>query len=386
MARTKRSRRSYGAGEWGRNRVRVFPDSKTGLYQLEWRENGRRLTRSLGHREWVRAKRQADEFAAGFVGPDQNGKAEAEPEPLTLAGLFDIYGEEVTPTKGAHSQGHDRTAMHMFLRFFGRNRDPATLSQRDWDRFIQERRAGRIGPSGRPVSDRTVEYDLKFLIAVLNWAARSRDEQGRPLLDRNPLKGFRKPTERNPTRVVLTEDEYQALLKVARRVDWRFRVALVLAHETGHRIGAIRQLRWCDIDFEGGTILWRAEHDKSGYEHVTPVTGDALVALEEARRRNPGTGEAPVLPAPRNPLWCVGSARLHAWWSKAQILAGLDPMPGRGWHSLRRKFASDLMDQPLKVLCALGGWKTAKTVLECYQRPDAGQLRKALEARRRSHT
>ena len=33
MARTKRSRRSYGVGEWGRNRVRVFPDPKTGLYQ-----------------------------------------------------------------------------------------------------------------------------------------------------------------------------------------------------------------------------------------------------------------------------------------------------------------------------------------------------------------
>ena len=50
MARTKRSRRSYGAGEWGRNRVRVFPDPKTGLFQVEWRENGRRLTRSLGQR------------------------------------------------------------------------------------------------------------------------------------------------------------------------------------------------------------------------------------------------------------------------------------------------------------------------------------------------
>ena len=58
MARTTRSRRSYGAGEWGRNRVRVFPDPKTGLFQVEWRENGRRLTRSLGHRDWVRAKRQ----------------------------------------------------------------------------------------------------------------------------------------------------------------------------------------------------------------------------------------------------------------------------------------------------------------------------------------
>ena len=50
MARTKRSRRSYGAGEWGRNRVRVFPDPKTGLFQVEWRENGRRRTRSLGQR------------------------------------------------------------------------------------------------------------------------------------------------------------------------------------------------------------------------------------------------------------------------------------------------------------------------------------------------
>ena len=58
MARTIRSRRSYSAGEWGRNRVGVFPDPKTGLYQMEWHENSRRLPRSLGHREWVRAKRQ----------------------------------------------------------------------------------------------------------------------------------------------------------------------------------------------------------------------------------------------------------------------------------------------------------------------------------------
>ncbi len=383
MARTKRSRRSYGAGEWGRNRVRVFPDRKTGLYQIEWRENGRRLTRSLGHRDWTRAKRQADEFAAGFASPDLNGKAEAEPEPLALGALFDIYGEEVTPTKGRCSRGHDRAAMRMFLQFFGRNRDPGTLSQRDWDRFIRERRAGRIGPSGKPVSDRMVEYDLKFLVAVLNWAARSRDEQGRLLLDRNPLRGLRKPTEKNPTRVVLTEEEYQALLRVARQIGWRFRVALVLAHETGHRIGAIRQLRWCDIDFEGGAIFWRAEHDKSGHEHITPVTAETLAVLEEAWRRNPESGEAPLLPSPRNPSTCVGPTLAQVWWNRAERLAGLEPKPGRGWHSLRRKFASDLMDQPLKVLCELGGWKTAKTVLQCYQRPDEGQLRKALEARRR---
>jgi hypothetical protein len=26
----------------------VFPDPKTGIYQIEWRENGRRLTRISG--------------------------------------------------------------------------------------------------------------------------------------------------------------------------------------------------------------------------------------------------------------------------------------------------------------------------------------------------
>ena len=87
MARTKRSRRSYGAGEWGRNRVRIFPNPKTGIFQIEWRENGRRRTRSLKHRDWARAKRQADQFAAGFIDAP-NGKAEAEPEPLTLGGLL----------------------------------------------------------------------------------------------------------------------------------------------------------------------------------------------------------------------------------------------------------------------------------------------------------
>ena len=383
MARTKRSRRSYGAGEWGRNRVRVFPDPKTGLFQVEWRENGRRLTRSLGHRDWTQAKRQADEFVADFACPEIGGKAEAEPEPLTLEKLFDIYGEEVTPTKGERSRRCDVVASAMFADFFGRDRDPATLSQRDWDRFIGARRAGRIGISGKPVSNRTIEYDLTFLMAVLNWAARSKDERGRPMLDRNPLKGLRKPREKNPTRVVITEEEYEALLEVSREVDWRFRVALVLAHETGHRIGAIRKLRWSDIDFESESVRWRARHEKTGYEHTTPVTDEALAALEEARGMSAGTGDGPVLPAPTDASRCVGRSLVGFWWKKAQKLAALEPKRGRGWHSLRRKFASDLMNVPLKVLCELGGWKEAQTILRCYQQADEGQLRTALENRRR---
>ena len=198
MARTKRSRRSYSAGEWGRNRVRVFPDPKTGILQIEWRENGRRLTRSLKHRDWSRAKRQADEAAAGFAGPEVNGRKDAEPEPLTLETLFDIYGEEVTPTKGETGRMHDRAATAMFLDFLGRERRPETLSRRDWDRFIRERRAGRVGPSGEPVGNQTIGGDLTFLMAVLNWAARSKDEPRPPAPRQEPAQGSQEAPGEEP--------------------------------------------------------------------------------------------------------------------------------------------------------------------------------------------
>ena len=134
--------------------------------------------------------------------------------------------------------------------------------------------------------------------------------------------GLKTPKEKNPTRVVLVQQEYRALLRVSRQVDWRFHVALVLAHETGHRIGDIRKLRWSDIDFEGETVRWRAEHDKAGYEHRTPLTPEALSALEEARRENPESGDAPILPAPKDPSACMSSALAYGWWSRARPARG----------------------------------------------------------------
>ncbi len=132
------------------------------------------------------------------------------------------------------------------------------------------------------------------------------------------------PKEKNPIRVILSQAEYEALLRVSAQMDWRFRVALVLAHETGHRIGAIRHLRWCDIDTGAGVIWWRAEHDKTRFEHRTPVTNEALRVLEEARKANPGNGDASVLPARRDSARSVSHGTARDWWSRAEALAGLD--------------------------------------------------------------
>jgi integrase len=91
------------------------------------------------------------------------------------------------------------------------------------------------------------------------------------LLDRNPLKGLTLPKQESPKRPLVMGDRYEAMLRVADEVDPRFGLALVLAHATGHRIGAIRRLRWSDIDLRRRTIRWRAENDKLDFEHVTPI-------------------------------------------------------------------------------------------------------------------
>ena len=71
------------------------------------------------------------------------------------------------------------------------------------------------------------------------------------------------------------------------------------------------------------------------------------------------------------------------WWERTERAAGIPRVAGRGWHSLRRKFATELKAASLKDLCALGGWKDLYTILKCYQQPDAEAMRLALENRGR---
>ena len=90
MARTTKKRWSYLSGEKGRNRVRAY-ERGSGALMLEFRDRGRRTRITLDHRDRDRAKRQADEAAAGLA------KAEVpvseRPKERTLGELFDMYLE-----------------------------------------------------------------------------------------------------------------------------------------------------------------------------------------------------------------------------------------------------------------------------------------------------
>ena len=109
-----------------------------------------------------------------------------------------------------------------WVTFLGPSRNVTSLSESDIRRFTLARRAAdeRLEHvvAERAVSDRTVEADLKLLLAALNWAMRERGSTGRRLLKENPLYGVRLPEEQNPRRPVMTHDMYKKLVKVATKV------------------------------------------------------------------------------------------------------------------------------------------------------------------------
>jgi len=379
---------SYTAGEKGRNRVRAFVDNKSGVILLEFYEqplgaaSPKRKRVSTGHRDRNQAKRQADELAAGI--------AKNEPPPtqeLTLRSLFDIYLREVTPQKGASKQAHDRRCAEMLLRFFGAGRVPSTLNRRDWDRFVNERRRGTIRPVGaqksRVVGSRVIAYDLKFLLSVLTWATTAGDTQGRALLDRNPLKGLPIPNNGTPARPILSDEQYLALREVAERVSGRFPLAFSLAYETGHRISAIRLLRWSDIDVEKGLVRWRAENDKIGFEHTTAISDEAVAVLRQERRASAIIGDRWLFPSDSDATQPCQRYDLQNDFRRALKLAKIPTDQRLGWHSLRRKFATQMKTLPLTDLSYLGGWKEPLTIVRCYQKPDEETQRAALAARAR---
>jgi integrase len=379
---------SYIAGERGRNRVRVFAWPKQGeSLWIDCRDGAGRTRKPLGHSDKDRAKRQADEVAARW---GQDKKARPAVQVLTLRTLFDIYEREVTPQKGKSARGHDRRALPLLLKAFGADRRPETLNVRDWQGFIKRRQSGELAPQLRrrkklgksipkPVRATVIEQNLKLLLAVLNWAERAQHPDGSGyLLERNPLRGLKLPKEENPRQPIFTADQCKALRRVAAEHSPLAERFVMMAWYTGHRSNSIRQLRWSDLDLEGGNIRWRAEADKIGYEHRNPMHPDLLAFLKQDRLRSKAIGEAHVFPALRDSSQPLPRDTVQKVWATLAKAASIPRGVGYGWHSFRRAFANALRDVPLRELKDLGGWKSTATIVKVYLQPSEQAQRTAL--------
>jgi len=375
---------SYIAGEKGRNRVRVFQNPDRGpMIYIDYRaEDGARVKRSLGHSDREKAKLEADDIAAKF------GREETRPAAtMTLSRLFDMYEREVTPTKSAGTQAHDRRTFALFLEAFGKHRRPETLNVRDWSSYIARRRLGELAPPSRkperakasPVRARIIEQDCKLLLAILNWAERARDDHGGFLLERNPLRGLAVPKEEAPRRPVMTEDLFSVVRDKAAEISTMAELLVCLLWFTGHRGASVRQLRWDDIDLAGRMVHWRADVDKVGYDHHNPLHSELVPILERAQAIAELTGEVWLFPSTLDTSEPMTRHMAALLWRTIADAAGIQEGSRIGTHSFRRAFANRLRDVPLRELKDLGGWKTEKTVIGTYLQPDQDAQRVALE-------
>ena len=148
---------------------------------------------------------------------------------------------------------------------------------------------------------------------------------------------------------------------------------------TGHRASSVRQLRWDDLDLERGVIRWRAEVDKIGYQHETPIHSELLPVLQRGHAIAELTGETWLFRDPLKESQAMSRYSAYNLWMRIAEAAGLPRRARLGTHAFRRAFANQLRNANLKELQDLGGWKTQKTVVEVYLQPDEAAQRAALE-------
>ena len=357
-------------------RVVLFERTPGGpLYREVW-FSGQRVAaqKSMGHRD----KDQATADAFTLLAALKSRREVLASGRLTLATLFDKYdGSPALRAKRRTTQREDRRKLERVVGFLGGKREVVSLSPSDVQHYAAARMLGQCGPSGKPVRARTAAADLVALIVMLNWATRERRADGTPLLPYHPLRGVRLPVEKNPRRPVETYDRYLQVMEVAAQVDWRLPLALALVESTGQRISAVLHLQRDDFALERlphGWVHFRGEHQKNGCDHWVPLVEDCALLVKEHLRQLRAHGTAPLFPSEAD-----SSKPTDRWFMSRRLRwayerASLEPLRGGLWHPFRRKFATERKHMPVMDVAQAGGWKEARTLLECYQQPDDATL------------
>ncbi len=318
-----------------------------------------------------------------FEDPHRSMQGDRAALSLTLELLFERYTNEGRylpdgSPKTAQYLEHVRQTGRYLVEFFGPRQLVSKLTPDRIHDYVVWRRGG--GVSGRHVGANTIQRDLGMFKAALNWACQ-KYEGGHPLLTRHALEKVRIPTEKDPKRPLLDAGSIRALLAVAPTVHPLLRPMILLAWRTGRRLSAVLALRWDDVDFEKGTIRWRAEHDKIRQTWVVPARRDLLKELRRFRAERPGIGSVLLFPHPQRRRHRGGPVTRHlaAYWLKEAFERGKIAKPKGGlWHMFRRAWATERKDLPLKDVAAAGGWRDTSTLLR-YQQPDEETLRAVVE-------
>jgi integrase len=400
--RDKSGRLTCSLGERGM-RVRLFEKRKEGpFYRVVWLPGEGINQRALGTKDKDEALRLGKLLLSELL---KGETARVQVMRLTLGQLWKLFSTECLEhlDNTARTQSDATARAKVLVAFFGEQFPITELTVDDQRRYEQARLAGGIetktGEKTRKSRARTPEADMVLLHAMLRWATTKRLSDGRYLLDRNPLLNVRRVREKNKKQERATWERFQATMTAMEklqaeaveaedelgRVRWiRMRFALFLAEATGRRLGSIRQLRWEDFQYDRGSLFWRAEADKKGYNWEVPMP-PALMESVGAYQRELGAVTGPVFAAANAKDGMMDRHLFDKWLTIAETTAKLRKLDGAMWHAYRRKWATERKHLNPKDVAAAGGWKDIATLLEVYQQSDEASVLAVMSEPRKLH-
>lgn len=205
-------------------KYRVIPFR--GKFAVEWYESGKRFRRSLKTDD----RRDIEPALRRVIAEVE---AERRPEVITIAYAWEGYVKSLGDKPAATTAGFEWRSVG---KHFGHILADA-IAEETCEAYTQARRA-----QGR--SDSTIWTELGRLRSALRWAER------KGLIAKAPF--IPRPAQAPPRDKRLTREEARSFLNACELPHVKLFVTLALT--TGARMGAILDLTWRQIDFEGSRI------------------------------------------------------------------------------------------------------------------------------------
>jgi integrase len=370
---------SYTAGEKGINRIRVYERREAGPIYVEWYDREGRHQQSLRTAtntpvfDKPLAKKLADAMAAA-----QRKKREGQlgatllglPEPHTLGELFSTYHNAHPQWSEKHRREQENNR-RFWLLWLGKDTlltavTPATAAA--------AMRRAILAANQEGIGERTQQKRIRYLKDSFIYAQVKEKWIG----EKDNLAGLDVPEPDSVSRPY-SKAEVAALLPATERVDIRCAAMAYLAWSTGRRANAIRQLSASayQADGEFGMLRFPGATDKARRAGVVYITGKAKRIVEELLSQPAVKVSGWMFPSgdldqddpDRIPDQPVSDQWLRDKLREAEALAGIENVPGRAYHGVKRRFATAVA--PHRAAGSKMSGTSEETLRDVYEQDDA---------------
>lgn len=297
-----------------------------------------------------RAREKAKELLAQIqLGADPQQKRETERQIPSFSEWAATYLEIVATRRKPGSLRNDRRYLDLFAKVHGRTRLDLITSE-------------MIATFFRRMTKATPIQANRWLAAVrscLEEAVRLRK------VSENVAALVKPNSENAPRQRVLSQNEIERLLSALREEKDPYAAAAIrILLATGCRISEVLNLKWTDVDFDGGLLLLRSP--KAGTPQTQPLSDEVVSILRDLPRK----GEFVV--AGKKP----GRPRydLKGPWKRLRERTGISDATR---HDIRRTFGSRVTEhEGIHVACKMLRHSDLRTTAKVYAPVEMAKLRR----------